>query len=69
MGTGIRGQPKRRTKGDGGSRTELAAICGRMKRRAVPARRKGRGHKDRRRGREGGGSGPRIMSYEEPLKD
>jgi hypothetical protein len=39
-----RGQPKKRTQGDGGSRKQLAAACRGMARRAIPATRKGHGH-------------------------
>jgi hypothetical protein len=39
-------QPKKRTQGDGESRKNLAAARRQMTRRAVPARRKGRSHKD-----------------------
>jgi hypothetical protein len=36
-----RGQPNKRTQGNGGPRKKLAVSCGGMNRRAIPARRKG----------------------------
>jgi hypothetical protein len=38
-----RGQPKKRTQSNAGSRKKLAAACIRMTRRAIPARSKGQG--------------------------
>jgi hypothetical protein len=43
---GRRRQPWKRAQGDGGSRQNFAAARGRLTRRAVPARRNGRGHKE-----------------------
>jgi hypothetical protein len=69
LAVGHRRQPKKRTQGDGGSRKKLAAARSRMTRRAVPARRKGRGHKGPRVEKRRQKSGPWTMLYAEPLKD
>jgi hypothetical protein len=45
LAIGRRRQPKKWTQVDGGSRKKLAAARRRMTRHAVPARRKGSGHK------------------------
>jgi hypothetical protein len=45
LALGCRGQPNKRTQGDGGSRQKLAAGRRRLNRRAVPVWRTGRTHK------------------------
>jgi hypothetical protein len=46
LAAGRHRQPKKRTQGGGGLRKKLATVRRRMTRRAVPARRKGRIHKE-----------------------